>query len=135
MLSDPGKAIARVLEIPAKSSMDLAIRVAVAFALSGVLHAVTLPRDMPEVSPLRYAVFFWIQGLCVLLEIFASRCVSKVERVTGRRPLWVENCLMVVRVGWTVLVLYNTVPLIEGELVKVSLRMGDRPVILFPSPR
>jgi hypothetical protein len=135
MFSDPGKEMARALGIPTKSGLGYVIQVVVAFAISGVLHAFSLPRNMPEVNSLRYASFFWIQGACVVLEIIASRWVASVKSVNGTRLPWIEKCLVVVRVGWTVFVLYNTVPLIENELVKVSLRMRRVPIVLFPSPR
>lgn len=132
MFVDPGKAFARVL-VPARSPKYYAVQVIFAFWLSGAFHAATLPRDLEDFSMLRYASFFWLQGLCVLLEIFVSYSTQPSDE-PGARPSW-PNSRRIVRLLWTMGVLYTTVPIIEGELVKMSAKMGRRPVLLFSVPR
>ena len=99
--------------------MGYVLQIAVAFFLSGILHAMTLPRDIHDASPLRYAGFFWIQGLCVLAEVFAEYITSNGEKA---RP--VNGCIALLRTLWVLGVMYFTAPLINGELVKVAVRTG-----------
>ena len=97
------------------------LQTTVAFFLSGVLHALALPRDIPDASPLRYAGFFWIQGLCVLTEVSAEYIIGNWEK---GRPVWTNRCIGLVRTVWVLGVMYYTSPLINGELVKVAVRTG-----------
>ncbi|KAK0111965.1 hypothetical protein ONS96_001228 [Cadophora gregata f. sp. sojae] len=60
LLTGPGKAISRALNLPEKSTTKYVIQIFVAFGLSGVLHSATLPRDVPNVSAVRYASFLWM---------------------------------------------------------------------------
>lgn len=97
------------------------LQITLAFFLSGVLHALTLPLDIPDASPLRYAGFFWIQGLCVLTEVSAEYTIGNWEK---DRPVWTNRCIGLVRTVWVLGVMYYTAPLINGELVKVAVRTG-----------
>jgi len=122
-----------VLGIPPRSTGAYAVKVGVAFFLSGALHAATLPFGVPGLSPLRYAAFFFIQGVCVLVEVL-------VEQMFGGRMLkpkgrYMRVVLGFVRSGWVVGVLYATAPLIADELTKVSRVMGLRSTVLFPVPK
>src|ERR1700730_6111432 len=113
MFADPGKAFALAVVSTRKSIPYYAIQVATAFLLSGAFHAATLPRDVKDVSMLRYAGFFWIQGLCVILEVLVSYATRHSDASTAR-PLYQIN-RRIVRFMWTVGVLYATVPIIVGE--------------------
>lgn len=132
MLGDPGKAISRALNIPTKSIASYVLQVVVAFFLSGALHALTLPRDNPDSSPLRYGGFLWIQGVCVVVEAMAEHVLGNTKRV---RPLWMRRGIGLVRTVWVVGVMYSTVPLILGELEKISSGTESGPVFLFPTPQ
>jgi hypothetical protein len=124
----------KVLRLPAKSFSSYTIRIAVAFLISGAFHASTLPPDIPDASPLRYAYFFWIQGACVLIEVLASRAMRGITG-PGEKSGMLKTCLGILRVVWTGTVLYYTAPLIVDELVRVVRQMGNRPVFLFPVPK
>lgn len=115
-----------MLGVNPKSTGAYAVKLAVAFFLSGVLHAATLPFDIPGLSPLRYAAFFWIHGVCVLLEVF----VEYVLRGNRKFKLggYAIGC---VRLVWTLGVLYITAPLGVDELTRVTRRMGLRPTVVF----
>lgn len=83
------------------------------------MHALSLPRDIPDVSPLRYAGFFWIQGACVLVEVFVESMVldsGEVRSAKTRRWVSLARCV------WVVGVMYHSAPLINSELVKVGVR-------------
>jgi len=134
LLIGPAKALAAVLRVPPKSLPAYIIQVVLAFILSGAIHAASLPRNIPNVSPLRYASFFWIQGACVLVEI-ALEQVLVLQGSGELRPLWVRSCLAVARLAWTVGILYFTVPVGADELMKVARIVGPPPVFLFPLPK
>lgn len=129
MLLDPGKALVRALNIPEKSIFSYTLQVAVAFFLSGALHALTLPRGSRGASPLRYGGFFWIQCACVVIEAIVEHMVGNMERF---KPSWIRRCVGLVRIAWVLGVMYNTVPVIFGELVKVAMSV---PVFFFPEPK
>jgi hydrogenase-4 membrane subunit HyfE len=124
----------KVLGIPTKSLSSYTIQIAVAFFISGAFHASTLPPDIPDSSPLRYAYFFLIQGACVLIEVLAGRAM-KVATGPGEKSNMLKTCLGILRVAWTGTVLYYTAPLIVDELVRVSRQMVNRPVFLLPVPK
>jgi hypothetical protein len=81
---------------------------------------------------LRYAGFFWIQGLCVLLEVLVSYATRPLNPAAAG-PLWLES-RRIVRLVWAVGVLYTTVPIIADEIVKMFALVGNRPVLFFPVP-
>jgi hypothetical protein len=83
------------------------------------MHALTLPRDIPDVSPLRYAGFFWIQGACVLVEVSVGGMAfdsGEVRSPQTRRWVSLARCV------WVVGVMFYSAPLINGELVKAGVR-------------
>jgi hypothetical protein len=122
-----------VLRVPPLSLPAYGIQVVVAFFLSGMLHAATLPRDMPSVSPLRYAAFFWVQGACVLVEAIVVK-VSTRTKSKRSMPFWMISCLGVARLAWTVVILFYTLPVLFNELTKVLRMYGLRPVFLLSLP-
>jgi hypothetical protein len=119
-----------MIGVTAKSTAAYAIRIAVAFFLSGVLHAATLPLNIPGLSPLKYASFFWIQGVCVLIEVMAEKVLGEEElKLSGKGMRWGVGA---VRVVWTVSVLLMTATLGVDELTRVTRIMGLRPTVVFP---
>ena len=87
------------------------------------MHALSLPPDIPDVSPLRYAGFFWIQGACVVVEVLVGGMVLDSGEVRSPRTRrWVS----LVRFVWVVGVMYYSTPLINSELVKVGVRTGTQ---------
>jgi hypothetical protein len=129
----PGKALVGLLGVPTKSLGAYVIKIVVAFLLSGVVHAATLPHDLPGVSPLRYASFFWVQGVCVLVEVLLEQALMLHFQGSARvRPVWRRLCSGFARLVWTVAALYLTLPLIVDELTRVTRTFGLRPVFLFP---
>lgn len=124
----------RFVGVPAKSFASYTIQIAIAFLISGAFHASTLPPDIPDASPLRYAYFFWIQGACVVFEVLASRVMKAIIGPSEKSDM-LKTCLGILRVAWTGSVLYYTAPLIVDELVRVARKMGNRPVFLFPVPK
>ncbi|KAI9050635.1 hypothetical protein LZ554_005794 [Drepanopeziza brunnea f. sp. 'monogermtubi'] len=133
ILTGPGKALARALDFPEASTAAHATRVAVAFAISGILHAAALPSGVPDISHLRYASFFWVQGACVLYEIALAKAASGLG-FGGPKPGWLRLALAAARIAWTALVLYHTVPVLEDELTRVSRILGLRPLWLMTLP-
>ncbi|KAH7386385.1 hypothetical protein BKA64DRAFT_142444 [Cadophora sp. MPI-SDFR-AT-0126] len=133
LLTGPGKALSRALDIPDRSITRYVIVVIVAFCLSSALHSASLPTDIPNVSALRYASFFWMQGACVLHEIVLVRAAALLG-LDGPRPLWASIGLAVLRFFWVGLVLYHTGPVIEDELTRVSRIFGLRPVYFLALP-
>lgn len=131
MFADPGKALANVLNVPAKSGFRYGIQLGIAFFLSGALHAATLPPNIPNISPFRYASFFWLNGICVGIELLASQVFKRFHL---NEQAWIKNILMSVRMIWTCSVLYVTGPLLADEVIKISLELGKAPVLLFPAP-
>lgn len=131
MFADPGKAIGDVLRLPKKSILTYCIQVVIVFVISGALHAATLPREgIKGLDPFRYALFFWMQAGFVLIETVASRVLEslnpKAQRIAVQR-----GCLSVLRLFWTISVLYYTVPIIEDEVIKVSRIVGlKKPLVL-----
>jgi hypothetical protein len=122
-----------VLGVKPKYPPAYSIRIAVAFFVSGVLHAATLPHNIRGVSPLRYATFFWIHGLCVLLEVMVEQMLGNGQ--LKQRAWWRRYGAGIMRLLWTVVVLYVTVPIVADELTKVSRVIGLRPTVLLPLPR
>ncbi len=118
--------------VPPKSLSAYMIKIVVAFLLSGVIHAASLPHNIPGVSPLRYASFFWIQGACVLGEVIVKHALQGSGRLKPRAR-WMRRGLGLVGLGWTVGILYLTI--IADELTKVTRIFGPRPVVVFPSPK
>ena len=106
------------------------MKLAVAFFLSGVLHAATLPFNVVGLSPLKYAAFFWIHGVCVLIEVFVERALAGNERLKfmGKGS---KFALSGMRAVWAVGVLFVTAPLIVNELTRVTRRMVVRPSMIF----
>lgn len=121
----------RAIGVPQESLSAYIIKIIVAFLLSGVIHAASLPRSIPGISPLRYASFLWIQGACVLGEVIVEHVLQGSERLKPRAR-WMRWGLGLARLGWTVGVLYLTVPVIADELTKVTRIFGLRQVVLFP---
>jgi hypothetical protein len=103
------------------------------FFVSGALHALTMPLNLEELKPIRYASFFWIQGGLVVAESLACRAIPP-QYSRRVKPFWMEACLSLTRLAWVMGSLYYTVPIIEDELIKVSRVMGLRPVLLFTPP-
>jgi hypothetical protein len=132
MFVDPGKALANMINVPTRSRVGYGIQLGIAFFLSGALHAATLPPNMPNISPFRYASFFWLNGICVEVELLASQAFKRFDL---NRQAWIKNILMGVRVVWTCSVLYVTGPLLADEVTKISLELGTAPVLLFPAPK
>ncbi|PVH82036.1 hypothetical protein DL98DRAFT_587045 [Cadophora sp. DSE1049] len=133
LLTGPGKAVCRALDLPERSTTKYAIQVTVAFTISSALHSATLPRNIPNVSAMRYASFFWMNGACVLYEIILVRAAALLD-LNGPRPLWASIGLAFLRVVWVGTVLYHTVPVIEDELTRVSRIFGLRPVLFLALP-
>ncbi|KAH7317781.1 hypothetical protein BKA65DRAFT_599769 [Rhexocercosporidium sp. MPI-PUGE-AT-0058] len=133
ILTGPGKALSRALELPPKSTTAYAIQIIIAFGLSGALQSNTLPRNMSNISPLRYASFFWIHGACVLYEIIVVRAAAMLG-LNGPRPLWASTALAFARVAWTGIVLYHTLPVIQDELTRISRIFGLRTIYLLSLP-
>lgn len=81
-------------------------------------------------SPLRYAAFFWIHGIFVLIEVFVERALGGNGKLKfrGKGP---KFALAGVRAVWTVGVLFLTAPLIVNELTRVTRTMGGRPTMIF----
>jgi len=132
LFMSPGKAVVRVLEVKPKSFSAYAINIVVAFFVSGVLHAAALPFNVPGVSPLKYASFFWIQGVCVLAEV----SVEHVLRGTlKQKTWWMGRGASVVRLVWTVAILYTTVPIVADQITGVMKIMGLRQTLLLPLPK
>ena len=52
------------------------MEVLVAFFVSGVLYASTLPLDIFGIRPLRYATFFWLHGVAITVEIFLKYAIQ-----------------------------------------------------------
>jgi hypothetical protein len=96
------------------------------------MHAASLPRSVEYASMLRYAGFFWIHGLCVLFEVLVSYATLP-SNPAAVAPLPLKN-RWIVRLVWTVGVLYTTAQMIVSELVKISAQIGSRPVLFFPVP-
>jgi hypothetical protein len=134
LLTSPAKVILRAIGVPPKSLSAYMIKIVVAFLLSGVIHAASLPHNIPGVSPLRYASFFWIQGACVLGEVIVKHALQGSGRLKPRAQ-WMRWGLGLVGLGWTVGILYLTMPVIADELTKVTRIFGLRPVVLFPLPK
>jgi hypothetical protein len=109
----------RAIGVPPKSLSAYMIRIVVAFLLSGVIHAASLPRNIPRVSPLRYASFFWIQGACVLSEVIVEHALQGSGRLKPRTR-WMRLGLGLVGLGWSVGILYLTMLVIADELIKVT---------------
>ncbi|PMD47726.1 hypothetical protein L207DRAFT_607219 [Hyaloscypha variabilis F] len=84
LLTSPAKVFVGAIGIPPKSFSAYMIKVVVAFLLSGVIHAATLPHNIPGASPLRYASFFWIQGACVLGEVIMEHALQGSGRLKPR---------------------------------------------------
>lgn len=76
---------------------------------------------MPDVSPFRYAGFFWIQGVCVLIEVFTEYVLMGLKEA---ELLGKSRWSGLVRTVWILGVLYFTAPLINGVLVQVAVRTG-----------
>lgn len=134
MLTSPAKVMLRAIGVPPKSLSAYMIKIVVAFLLSGVIHAASLPHNIPGVSPLRYAFFFWIQGACVLGEVIVEHALQGSGWLKPRAQ-WMRWGLGLVGLGWTVGILYLTMPVIADELTKVTRIYGLRPVVLFPLPK
>jgi hypothetical protein len=126
MFVDPGKALTRYLNIPAKSTTGYAIIIATAFFVSSIFHGFTFPRGTADLDPLRYAGFFWVQALCVVAEVGVSRMLK------GKVPSGGHG-KMALRALWTLAVFYSTIPLYGSELVKFMVSV-DRPTLIFPMP-
>jgi len=124
----------RAIGVPPKSLSAYMIKIVVAFLLSGVIHAASLPHNIQGVSPLRYASFFWIQGACILGEVIVEHALRGSGRLMPRAR-WMRWGLGLVRLGWTVGILYLTMPVIADELTKVTRIFGLKPVVLFPLPK
>jgi hypothetical protein len=119
-----------MIGVTAKPTAAYTIRIAVAFFLSGVLHAATLPFNIPGLSPLKYASFFWIQGVCVLIEIMSEKVLGEEKlKLSGKGMRWGVSAM---RVVWTVSVLLVTATLIVDEFTRVTRIMGLRPTVVFP---
>jgi hypothetical protein len=119
-----------VLGVKPKSTTAYTMKLAVAFFLSGVLHAATLPFNIAGLSPLRYAAFFWIHGICVLIEVFVEHALRGDGRSKLRGKRW-KCAIGGVRLVWTVGVLFITAPLGVDELTRVTRAMGLRPTVVF----
>lgn len=132
LFMSPAKALINVLGVKPKSLPAYAIRIVIAFFISGVLHAATLPRNIYSVSPLRYASFFWIQGVCVLLEVMVEQMLG--DGKLKQRAWWKRYGAGIIRLLWTVVVLYVTVPVVADELTRVLRVMGLKPTVLLPLP-
>ena len=122
--------IINVLGVQPKSTTAYALKLAVAFLISGVLHAASLPFNIVGLSPLRYAAFFWIHGICVLIEVFVEYALGGNGRLKFRGKGW-KFVLAGMRVVWTAGVLFLTAPLIVNELTRVTWTMGARPTMIF----
>ena len=109
------------------------MQVLIAFGISGALHAATLPIGLEGVSPMRYASFFWIQGILVVFEALVSH-VPKAVIAAEVQARGMRVGLIVMRLVWVVGTFYYTAPIIVDELTKVSRAMGKRPVFLFTLP-
>jgi hypothetical protein len=130
----PAKSLTRLLRIQEKSVSAYGIKIAVAFLLSGVLHAATLPFHITGVNPLRYATFFWIQGICVLLEVFVEAVLLGSMKLK-QKVWWRRYGTGILRLLWTAAILYLTVPILADELITLSRAMGLRPTVLIPLPK
>jgi uncharacterized membrane protein len=128
----PGKAVVKLLEVKPKSFSAYAIKIVVAFFVSGVLHAASLPFNIPGVSPLRYAAFFWIQGVGVLAEVVVEHVLRGILK---QKTWWMGWGASVMRLVWTIAVLYTTVPIFADEFTSVTRIMGLRPTLLLPLPQ
>lgn len=129
MVGDPGKAIAAKLCFQEVSFAKYAIQLLTAFFLSGIIHGLSLPNNVPVVSSWRYAGFFWIHGLCVLVEVAIKDVAGIAAWSRNQRrllPRWLER---IVQSLWVVCVLYFTVPLLGDVLVKIMVAMDVRPVL------
>lgn len=133
ILTSPQKALVDLLQISPKTFPAYGVKVIVAFVLSGALHAATLPRNLANASPLRYASFFWIHGVCVLIEAILERTI---ERNISKKSstFWTRSCVTIARLVWTLGILYYTAPVIADELTNLTRRskmFGLRPVLLL----
>jgi len=107
------------------------MQVATAFFVSSIFHGFTFPRGA-ELDSLRYAGFFWIQALCIFVEVTISHLTRENGSKTTDSGLTAYS-RMAVRVLWTVAVFYCSAPMYARELVKFQVSM-DRPTMLFPMP-
>lgn len=135
ILSSPGRKVSYLLGLPDTSPIAYGIRVILAFCISAGLNYTSLPLDDKESKPLNLLYFFGINGVCVVFEIIARSLATKVLG-PGPRSRWIGYFLPVVRLIWTAAVLYQTVPLIEDEVVKISRRfVHDTPQYVFKTPQ
>lgn len=107
------------------------IVIATAFFVSSVFHGFTFPRGTPDLNPIRYAGFFWVHAICLLIEVTVSRIATPPG--SGRPIGLAKYHRMSVRVLWTLAVFYFTIPLLASELVKFFVSV-ERPTMLFPMP-
>lgn len=132
LFMSPAKAVVKVLKVNPKSFSAYTIKIVVAFFISGVFHAASLPFDVPGLSPLRYALFFWIHGVCVLTEVFLEHLLRGILK---QKTWWTGLGASVVRFVWAIAILYTTVPMFADEITRVSRVMGLTPTLLLPLPR
>ena len=132
MFMSPGKAVVTLLEVKPKSFPAYAIKILVAFFISGVVHSASLPFNVPDVSPLRYALFFWIQGACLLFEVSVEHMLQGTLK---GRSSWMGWGARAVRLVWTITVLYTTVPMFADEMTAMVRAVGLRRSLLLPMPR
>jgi len=133
MFVDPGKALTQLLRISKKSASSYVVQIIVAFFLSGAFHILTLPRNVPELEFRRYGGFFFIHGLCVIIEV-AAGSILNLAGWENLAAVWMRPFGKIARGAWALGVLYLTVPLIGSELVKVTVAADFRRVLLFPVP-
>ncbi|CZR64020.1 uncharacterized protein PAC_13917 [Phialocephala subalpina] len=134
ILTGPGRALATLFGLPEKSFLAYTLKITLAFTISSFLHVSTFPDasspGFTGLDPMRYTVFFWIQGALVIVETIVSSALECI--LPTRSRVWQQRTVLgVARLGWIVGCMYWTAPLIVDELTKVSRGFGLRsPVVL-----
>lgn len=131
MFLGPGRAVSKLLRIPDKSIYGYALQIWVAFGISGIVHAFSLPQGIRGVSPLQYAKFFWLHVYFVLFEIAVCH-IFRARMASAEKNTWGKVALAVVRLVWVLSVLYLTVPTVLDQLVRVMRVIASRPVLFLP---
>lgn len=75
-----------------------------------------------------------MHGACILIEIILVRGTALLG-LNGPKPLWACAALGLLRVMWTGLVLYHTVPVYQDELTRVARVFGLKTVLFIPFPK
>lgn len=109
-ISEPGRWLTELLALNPKSSIARALRVMIAFSISGTMHACASYTQFADTKPLHPFLFFVLQGVGVLAQAAITRKLG-----TDRLPRGLR------RVGNAVTVLvwaYYTGPLIADDFAR-----------------